>query len=126
GHYAVMAAHVRQREREIAIRMALGATAWEVRRFVLAGVLRLAATGAVIGLFGALAATRLLRGFLFGFESLDPLMLGGAALLLITAAALSPASPLRRSAPIDPPGLLPSLAPPPLTIPALHTPIPTP
>jgi predicted permease len=106
GHYAVMAAHVRQREREIAIRMALGATAWEVRRLVLADVFRLAVTGAAVGLAGALVGTRLLRGFLSGLDSLDPLMLGGAALLLIAASTLSTLTPVRRASRIDAPALL--------------------
>lgn len=106
GQYAVIAAHVRQREREIAIRMALGATAWEVRRLVLSDVLRLGATGAAVGFVGALVAARLLRGFLVGVDGLDPPMLGGAALLLIAASTLSTLTPVRRAARIDAPTLL--------------------
>ena len=72
GLYAVMAAYVRQRDREIALRLALGATADSVRRFVLAETVRLAGLGAVIGLAGAALATRLLRGMLFEVVPLDP------------------------------------------------------
>jgi hypothetical protein len=64
GLYAVMAAYVRQRDREIALRMALGATTTAVRRFVLAEALRLAGLGAIIGLAAAASATRLMRGML--------------------------------------------------------------
>ena len=52
GLYAVMAAYVRQRDREIALRLALGATATPCVRFVLAEALWLAGLGAVIGLAG--------------------------------------------------------------------------
>ena len=52
GQYAVIAAYVRQREREIALRVALGASPANVRWLVLAEALRLSAIGAVIGLIG--------------------------------------------------------------------------
>jgi hypothetical protein len=55
GLYAVMAAFVRQRDQEIAVRLALGTTARGVRRLVLAEAVRLASAGAVIGLAGARA-----------------------------------------------------------------------
>jgi putative ABC transport system permease protein len=87
GHYAVIAAHVRQREREIAVRVALGATPWRVRSIVLAEAGSLAALGAVIGLAAAFAATRLLKSTLYDVESLDPIILAGAALALVAASA---------------------------------------
>jgi ABC-type antimicrobial peptide transport system permease subunit len=62
GLYAVMAAHVRQRDREIALRLALGATGANVRRLVLVEAGRLAGSGALLGVAGAVAGTRLLRG----------------------------------------------------------------
>jgi putative ABC transport system permease protein len=101
GLYAVMAAYVRQRDREIAIRQALGATATRVRRFVLAETVRLAGLGAVIGLAGAVGATRLLRGMFFEVDPLDPLTILGAALLLIAASALASYVPLRRATRVD-------------------------
>ena len=61
GLYAVMGAYVRQRDTEIGIRVALGATALDVRRLVVGEGLWLAGLGAVIGLVGAVATTRLLR-----------------------------------------------------------------
>jgi predicted lysophospholipase L1 biosynthesis ABC-type transport system permease subunit len=50
GLYAVMAAYVRQRDQELGIRVALGATAADVRRLVLNEGMRLAGAGAVLGL----------------------------------------------------------------------------
>jgi ABC-type antimicrobial peptide transport system permease subunit len=97
GLYAVMAEYVRQRTREIALRLALGATATAVRRFVLAEALRVASLGAVIGLAGAAGTTRLLRGMLFEVDSLDPSSIAGAALLLMVASALASYAPARQA-----------------------------
>ena len=101
GLYAVMAAYVRQRDREIALRLALGATAGGVRRFVLAETVRLASLGALIGVAAAAAAGRLLRGMLFEVDPLDPWATIGAALLLIAASALASYLPMRRATRID-------------------------
>jgi len=101
GLYAVMGAYVRQRDREIALRMALGATAARVRHFVLAETVRLAGLGALIGVVGAAAATRFLRGMLFEAEPLDPPAIIGAALLLMAASALASYLPVRRATRVD-------------------------
>jgi putative ABC transport system permease protein len=101
GLYAVMAAYVRQRDREIAIRLALGATAAAVRRFVLAEALWLAGLGAGIGLALTATATRLLRGMLFEVHHLDPWTILGAALLLVAASALAAFVPVRRATRVD-------------------------
>jgi predicted permease len=101
GLYAVMSAYVRQRHREIALRLALGATTGAVGHFVLAEAVRLAGVGAVIGVASALAATRLLHGMLFEVDPLDPSTLIGAALLLIVASALASYLPVRRATRVD-------------------------
>ena len=106
GLYAVMAAYVRQRDREIALRLALGATATGVRRFVLAETVRLASLGALIGVGAAAAASRLLRGMLFEVDPLDPWATIGAALLLIAASALASYLPMRRATSVDPVAML--------------------
>jgi predicted permease len=106
GVYAVMAAYVRQRHAEIGIRIALGATAGDVRGLVLAEGLRLTALGAVIGLAIAVAAARVVRGLLFAVHPLDPASLLGAALLLVGASALACYLPARRAARVDPIALL--------------------
>ena len=101
GLYAVMAAHVRQRDREIAVRLALGATGANVRRLVLVEAGRLAGLGALLGVAGAVAGTRFLRGLLFEVQPMDPVMIGGAAVLLTAAAALAAYAPMRRAARAD-------------------------
>ena len=101
GLYAVMAAYVRQRDRELAVRLALGATPARVRRLVLEEVVRIAGVGAVLGLAAATMTNRLLRGMLFEVEPLDPVAVAGAALLIIAAAALASYLPLRRAAGLD-------------------------
>lgn len=101
GLYAVMAAYVRQRDREIALRLALGATATSVRRLVLGETVRLAGLGAAIGVAGAAATTRLLRGMLFEVDPLDPSTTTGAALLLIGVSALASYLPMRRATRVD-------------------------
>ena len=106
GLYAVMAAHVRQRDREIAVRLALGATGANVRRLVLAEAGRLAGFGALLGAAGAVAGTRLLRGLLFEVQPMDPLTIGGAAVLLIAVAALAAYAPMRRAVRADLVGVL--------------------
>ena len=101
GLYAVLAASVRQRAREIAIRMALGATATTVRRMVAAEASRLAAVGVFIGMGSAAVATRSLRGILFEVEPLDPLSIISAVGLLLGATALAAFVPVRRATGAD-------------------------
>jgi ABC-type antimicrobial peptide transport system permease subunit len=96
-----MSAYVRQREREIALRLALGATVQRVRRLVLTEVLKLAGAGAALGAGGAIAATQTLRSMLFEISPWDPLSLAGAAGLLVAATALASYGPLRRAEQAD-------------------------
>lgn len=102
GLYAVVGASVRQRYGEIGVRVALGATSSDVRRLVLGEGMRLAGLGAAIGLAGAAAAARLLRGLLFGVLPLDPVSLLAATLLLVAVSAMACALPARRAARVDP------------------------
>jgi putative ABC transport system permease protein len=101
GLYAVMAAYVRQRDREIAVRLALGATGSTVRRLVLSETLKLAGVGAALGVGGAISATRTLQGMLFEVHPLDPVSIAGAAVLLVVTAVLAAYGPMRRSVRAD-------------------------
>jgi ABC-type antimicrobial peptide transport system permease subunit len=97
GLYAVMAAAVKQRDREIALRLALGATAGGVRRLVLVEAVRLAGVGAVIGVGSALVVNRWLRGLLFAIDPVDPATIAAAALLLVAAGPVASYGPVRRA-----------------------------
>ena len=101
GLYAVIAVFVRQRDREIGIRMALGATGANVRNLVLTEAARLAGLGAVAGLLGAFVTTRLVQGLLFEIDPLDAPTLAGAALLLVFASLGAAYVPTRRARRID-------------------------
>jgi putative ABC transport system permease protein len=106
GLAGVMATYVRQRDREIALRVALGATPASIRRLVLGEALWMGALGALTGLAAAAAATQLLRGMLFEVDPLDPLTLTGAALVLMAAATLAAYGPARQAVRLDPASML--------------------
>jgi putative ABC transport system permease protein len=101
GLYAVLAAYVRQRSKEIGIRIAIGATAADVRGLVVGESLRLAGAGAIIGLAGTVMTSRLLRGLLFEVEPLDPVAMIAVAAVLIAAAAVATYLPVRRATRVD-------------------------
>ncbi|HEX2190404.1 MAG TPA: ABC transporter permease [Longimicrobiaceae bacterium] len=102
GIYGVMAAAVRQRTREIGIRLALGATAGEVRGAVLRQGMRLALLGCAVGIAGALLGTRALRSLLYGVSPTDPATFAAVAGLILASAALACWLPARRAARVDP------------------------
>jgi len=104
GIYAVVAQTTAQRTREIGIRMALGATAAHIARLVLSRGLFQLGLGLVIGLAGALAATRLLDkiGFLIGTSSHDPLVFTGIIALLTLIGVAACWLPARKAARISP------------------------
>jgi putative ABC transport system permease protein len=102
GLYGVLAYSVARRTREIGIRMAMGAQMADVIRLILGQGLVLVAAGGVIGITVALATGRLLRAYLFGVSSADPLTFIAVALLLATVALFACWLPARRAARIDP------------------------
>ena len=102
GIYGVLAYLVNQRQREIGVRMALGAQEVDVLRLIVWRGLALAIAGVVIGLIGAVALTRLMQGVLYGIEPTDPLTFGAVALGLLAVAALASWLPARRAASVDP------------------------
>jgi putative ABC transport system permease protein len=102
GLYGAMATTVRQRGREIGIRLALGATGEEVRRLVLGQGLRLAVAGCAIGIVGALMGTRALRSLLFGVGPTDAPTFVAITALVLVAALLASAIPARRASRVAP------------------------
>ena len=102
GIYGVMNYAVVQRTHEIGIRMALGAERKNILSLVLQEGAKLVLAGAAIGLLGALALTRLMRGLLYGVSAIDPVTFGGVAILLMAVALLACYIPVRRAMRVDP------------------------
>jgi predicted lysophospholipase L1 biosynthesis ABC-type transport system permease subunit len=102
GIYGVVAYAVAGRTREIGVRMALGARATDVLGMVLREGGTLVAVGVVIGIAGALAAGRLLAGFLFGVAPSDPAVFMAVPLLLGAVALGACLVPAMRAARVDP------------------------
>ena len=102
GLFGVMATAVRQRTREFAIRVALGAQPAWILQGVLRDALALLGAGACLGLGLALTTTRLLRSLLFGVSPIDPLTLALGGGVLAGAALLAAYLPARRASRIDP------------------------
>ncbi len=102
GLYGVLAYSVAQRTREIGLRIALGADAPRVRRFVLRQVSGMLAIGGAIGIAGALGLGRAARSLLFGLTGDDPLVLALALLVLALVALGAAYVPARRATRVDP------------------------
>jgi putative ABC transport system permease protein len=102
GTYGVASYGVSERAGELGIRMALGATGEDIRRFVLREGARLVVLGIVVGGLGAVAASRLLSRLVFRISPLDPVTLVAAPLLLASAVAVATLLPARRAARVDP------------------------
>jgi ABC-type antimicrobial peptide transport system permease subunit len=102
GIAGVLAFSVSARTNEIGIRMSLGADSGQVQRMVLMEGGVLLVIGLVTGVLGALFATRLMRGFLFGVSPHDPITLIGVALTMTVIGIGACWLPARRAAGIDP------------------------
>lgn len=102
GLYAVVAHSIGQRTREIGIRMALGATADNVRRMVLRTGMLPALVGMTIGLAGAVGVNRILHSQLVGVSPFDPPTLVGALAILVAIAWLACTIPARRALQVNP------------------------
>ena len=102
GLYGVTAYGVEQRTGEIGVRMALGADRGSVVGMVLRGAFAQVAIGLALGIPAAIGAGHLIASQLFGVKPWDPVMLGGAAVLLGLAALVAAAIPAGRAASVDP------------------------
>ena len=102
GIYGVVRYAVARREREVAIRIAVGAEPRSVVALLMREGVVLVAAGAVIGLgLGALMA-RALQSLLYGVQGADPAAFIGAPLLLLIVGALAAFIPARRASRVDP------------------------
>ena len=102
GLYAVLAFGVTQRRRELAIRMAVGASHVRVAGAVVGRGAALAAVGTVIGLAGAFVATRALTSLMYGVQPNDPVMMAMVAAVLAVVALAAAYLPARRASRVDP------------------------
>jgi predicted permease len=102
GLYGVMASTVSQGSRELALRMALGASASDLVRLVLGKGLALTAGGILLGLLGALQATRLLGYLLYRVSPRDPIAFGSAFLVVAVASFVACFVPAWRATRTDP------------------------
>src|SRR4030095_12332887 len=102
GLYGVLGYTVTQRQREIGLRMALGARRHDVLRLVVGQGMRLALVGIACGWLGAFGLTRLLRTLLFEIKPNDPLTFAAVPLLLLAVTILACWLPARRAAQVEP------------------------
>jgi putative ABC transport system permease protein len=102
GIYGVTSYAVSRQTQEIGLRMALGATQDEVVRGVLMQGMRPVLIGLAVGLATACVGAALIRSLLFGVGALDPMALGGAIAVLLSAAVVACYVPARRAARLDP------------------------
>ena len=102
GIAGVLAFSVSSRTNEIGIRMSLGADAARVRRMILGEGGVLLGAGLSLGVIGALLATRLLQGLLFGVQPHDPVTLGLVTIVLAAVGLAACWLPAMRAARVDP------------------------
>ena len=102
GTYAVMAYLVSQGTPEIGIRVALGATRFDILGMIVKRGMRITLAGVGIGLVGAFLLTGLIRSLLFGILPTDPATYVVVSLFLVTVSFLATYIPARRAAQVDP------------------------
>ncbi len=102
GVYSVTNLAVNQRQREIGIRMAIGAYRRDIARMVVARAMGAVLVGLGVGLVAAYGGARLVRGLLFGVGATDPTTFAAGILVLLAAALFSTFVPLRRAVRVDP------------------------
>ncbi len=102
GLYAVIAHSVSQRTQEIGVRMAIGATAQDIRRLAIKQGLLPVVIGLATGLTASFAVNRVLEAHLVGVSSADPLTLVVVSTVLVLSAALGCWIPARRATCVDP------------------------
>lgn len=102
GIFGVVAYSVAQRQRELAIRMTLGAQAGDVRGLVLRTGLTPVTIGLASGIAAALVAGKLIRSLLFSVSVMDPLTIACVALVVVFAATMACYVPARKATRVDP------------------------
>jgi putative ABC transport system permease protein len=106
GIYSVVSYQVAQRSREIAIRMALGAHAAQVRRLIIWGAMRVVLVGLAIGIVATPVLTSMVQSLLYGVPTTDPVTYLIVLLILAGAALLATTFPAWKASSTDPMPLL--------------------
>jgi putative ABC transport system permease protein len=102
GIYAAMEYSVVQRNREFALRIAVGANRSDVLGLVLRGSMQVAIAGLLAGAIGAFFAVKIMKGMLYGVSAFDPLSAVAAAALVLLTAVGAAWLPARKAASIEP------------------------
>lgn len=102
GLYGVIALSVSHRRREIGVRMAVGARPADVIRLVLGEGMTITGIGVIVGLAGAIAASRILGNMLYGVSATDTIVYATAAAATIVVTLAATLLPARRAAVVDP------------------------
>ncbi|HEY5062828.1 MAG TPA: ADOP family duplicated permease, partial [Gemmatimonadaceae bacterium] len=102
GIYALISYGVTQRRQEIGIRIALGASAGDVRGAIMRNTMNLAVAGMVLGIAGAIVVVPAMRGLLFGVTWSDPVSFAGALVIVLSVAATAGLLPAHRATRVDP------------------------
>ncbi len=101
GLYGLLAAAVRERRHEIAVRMALGATPTEARALMMHEAMLIIGIGLATGIVLALVGTRFLSSALYGVTPADPLAFSAAVLAFVAVAGVAAYAPVARAARVD-------------------------
>ncbi|WP_309893606.1 ABC transporter permease [Archangium sp.] len=102
GIYGVLGYTVSQRQREIGVRLALGARPPEVLRMVLRSGMKLAGLGIALGVVGSLVLAQVMASILYGVKAHDPLTFGAVVVVLFGVALVACLVPARRAMRVDP------------------------
>ena len=102
GTYGVIAYSVSRRTHEFGLRMALGATPWDVQRLVISQGIRFGLAGVGLGVVAALALARVLRSLIYEVSAVDPLSFTVVSLMVTLVALLACYMPARRATKANP------------------------
>jgi ABC-type antimicrobial peptide transport system permease subunit len=102
GIYGMMAYAVNTRTGEIGLRMALGSRTGQVFSRILREAFWLTGAGIVLGSIAALWLTRFAKVMLYGIGNVDPITVGGTAIILVSVSFIAAFAPARRASRIDP------------------------